>query len=640
MNSGKSVKLFKEICKTWAPPPKLTGSEWADTYRKLSPEASSSPGQWKTEDYQKDVLDAATDPEVEKVILMWSSQVGKTEIELNTVGYYIHQDPSPIMVVLPTKDPLAKDWSRDRLAPMIRDTEVLAKKVSDPKARDGDNSTLHKKFPGGLIVITGANVAADLASRPMRILLCDEVDRFPSSAGTEGDPIALAEKRQQTFWNYKRIYVSTPTIEGDDEKEKGDEKIIGSRIAVEYNKGTRELWKKQCPHCGEYVFINHEGMKFKEDKDSLGNCTISDIKFECPICLSQYDERTWKAQKGKWIAESPHIRGTRSFHLNAFYSPWYSWDKIIKEWVEAKKDPKQLQVVTNTLFGLPYKDKRNLDDEDKLLSRKEHYGAELPEGALLLTCGVDTQDTRLEYEIVGWGKDKESWGIEFGVIPGKPDNPATWNMLDDRLDKIYRFADGKGLKIACTCVDSGGHYTTDVYRYCKKNAHRRIFAIKGQGGPGIPLIHKVTQNNSEKCLLIMLGVDEGKTSIISSLKEKEPGANYMHFPHDVIDYETGEIINSRGYGTQYFKGLLSERPVVKKSGGVLKYVWEKVNTHARNEALDTRNYAQAAKEILKPDFEVLENRLKNTSPDGKTTSITAKNKPKKRTGCVKKSEDF
>lgn len=618
MTSNKTLKLFQKVCKALSPPPTLMGADWADTYRKLSPEASSSPGQWKTVDFQRDVMNAITDPEIEKVVLMWSSQVGKTEIELNTTGYYIHQDPSPIMVVLPTKDPLAKDWSRDRLAPMIRDTEVLAERVSDPKARDGENSTLHKKFPGGLIVITGANVAADLASRPIRILLCDEVDRFPLSAGTEGDPIALAEKRQQTFWNYKRVYVSTPTIEG------------ASRIEEDYNKGTRERWKKECPHCGEYAFLNIYGMKFEYNKDEQGNYTVWDVTFECPACMEKFDEITWKQQPGEWIADSPHVKGVRSFHLNAFYSPWYKWEKIIKEWLEAKKDPKKLQVVMNTLFGLPWKEKLDVDDEEKLLARRETYPADLPEGVLVLTCGVDTQDDRLEYEIVGWGKDKESWGIEKGFLLGKPDDPTTWQMLDDIISRVFYFVDGKGIKVACVCVDSGGHFTTEVYKFTKKNEHRRFVSIKGQGGPGIPLIHKISRNNKVNAMLVILGVDEGKTNIISALKVKEPWPRYCHFPDD----------ESRGYDRNYFSGLLSERQVIVKKNGVSRYTWKKVGEHTRNEAFDTRNYAQAALELLKPNFEMLEKRLREQQISTMNKTVIQQKRMTKRAGCVKKGIDI
>lgn len=591
----------------------------------LSSEDSAEPGMFTLDraPYQVEMMDALNDPEVHTTVLMTSAQIGKTTIEKIFIGYHIDQDPGPMMLVLPNKDPLAKDWSRDRLAPMIRDCPSLASKVGDPKLRDGDNSTYHKKFPGGIIVITGANNPTDLRSRPMRLLIFDEVDGFKDTA--EGDPIALATKRQMTFKrNHKAILVSTPTLEG------------ASRIETEYLKGTQEKWHLACPRCGEYAFINFYGTKFEHKWVTDKIAEVWDVKFKCPSCFHSFDEHAWKRQPGKWVAKNPHVRGIRSFHLNAFYSPWYGWEAIIKEWLEAKNDPQKLQVVVNTLFGLPWKYNLNADDIEKLLTRREQYSADLPEGVLLLTCGVDVQNDRLEYEVVGWGKGKESWGIEYDMILGDPDDPETWDMLDTRLDRIYSFKNGKGLKIACTCVDSGGAHTTAVYKYCIKNVHKRIFAIKGLGGPGYPLIHKLSRNNKMNALVIILGVDEGKTTIMSSLTEKKAGPKYMHFPEDDVDMETGEITRYRGYDREYFQGLTAEQQVLKKTRGGAKYTWEKVSEHARNEPFDLRNYAQAAMEILKPDFESLEKRLESDEGRSKKTAAEEKNKPRRRRGCVNK----
>jgi len=615
MIERKTISLFRKIAKIWAPPPKLTVSQWADKYRRLSPESSAEPGQWNTDraPYQREIMDAVTDPNVEEIVVMTSSQVGKTEILLNIIGYYIHQDPSSIMVVVPNKDPVAKDWSRDRLAPMIRDTEVLAERVSDPKARDGANSTLHKQFPGGYIVIAGANAPSDLASRPVRVLLCDEVDRFPASAGSEGDPIALAEKRTVTFWNRKKVKVSTPTIKGQ------------SRIEEDYERGTMEEWRVECPHCGEYVYLNFYGMKFQHRWVSDSNVEVWDVKFQCPACLEKFDEQTWKAQPGQYVAQRPEVKGIRSFHLNAFYSPWYTWDKIIKEWLEAKHDPEKLKVVVNTLFGESWEEKGEIEKEDFLLERRETYPAELPDGVLLLTAAVDVQDDRLEYEIVGWGKGEQSWGIEYGIILGKPDQQSTWDSLDGKLSQVWHFQDGKGLIVACTAVDSGGHYTEEVYKYCKRNEHRRIFAVKGMGGPGIPFIHKVSRTEKERAVLIILGVDAGKTTIMSRLKMREIGDGYCHFPDD----------ESRGYDRDYFKGLISERKVIKKHKGVKRVYWETVSEHVRNEPLDLRNYAMAAMRVLNPNFEMLEQRLKESSGASKPMQ---QSHPRRRAGCIKRSD--
>ena len=206
----KTVRLFKRIATVLSPPPELTVSQWADEYRRLSPEASAEPGRWNTDraPYQREIMDAINDARCEEVIIMSSAQVGKTELILNIIGYYIDYDPSPILVLQPTRD-MAETFSKDRLAPMLRDTPALKGKVKDARSRDSGNTILHKTFPGGHITMVGANSAAGLASRPIKIVLMDEVDRYPASAGTEGDPIKLAEKRTTTFWNRKNCLLYT-----------------------------------------------------------------------------------------------------------------------------------------------------------------------------------------------------------------------------------------------------------------------------------------------------------------------------------------------------------------------------------------------------------------------------------------------
>ena len=437
-----TVNIFKNIRKSMSPPPKLKVSDWSDAHRKLSSETSAEPGRWKTDraPYQRDIMNAINDPEIEKIVVMSSSQIGKTEIELSILGYYIDNDPGPVLFIQPTIE-MAQSFSKERLAPMIRDTDVIRNKISDVKTRDTNNTILMKVFSGGFLALGGANSPAGLASRPIRILLADEIDRYPVSAGSEGDPLSLAERRTTTFWNKKKIYVSTPTIKDV------------SRIEFEYEKGTREKWCIECPHCGDYQYINMHGIKFEYSKDGKGNYKVWDVVFQCPACLEKYNEQTWKSQVGKWISYNPDVEKVRSFHLNAFVSPWCTWESIIKEWLESKGDPEKLKVVVNTLFGIPFEVKGEIDNEEELMNRREYYDSDLPSGVLILTAGVDVQDDRFEYEIVGWGKGEESWGIEKGMILGKPDDPKTWDMLSDKLNQIYKFNDGIGIMVACTCID-------------------------------------------------------------------------------------------------------------------------------------------------------------------------------------------
>ncbi len=606
--------------KAVAPPPKLTISEWADKFRKLSPETSAEPGQWRTEraPYQRDIMDCITDPKVEKVVIMSSSQVGKSEILNNTIGYYIDVDPGPLLLVQPTIE-IAQDYSKRRVAPMINATEVLAEKVADSKTRDINNTILMKVFPGGFLAMGGANSPAGLASRPIRVLLCDEVDRYPDSAGNEGDPISLAEKRTATFWNRKKVFVSTPTIKG------------ASRIEQEYELGTQEKWCVKCPGCGKYHFIALRDIQFdydKNEKDKKIIYTVNNVKWRCPDCLNQYDEQTMKKQPAKWIADNPKAieNRIRSFRLNAFVSPWASWKNIIQEFLESKDDPERFKVFVNTILGEPWEERGEIEDEEVLLERREEYEAELPEGVLLLTMAVDTQDDRLEYEVVGWGHGEESWGIEKGIIWGKPDDEETWKMLDDKLEKVWHFKDGTGLIVACTCVDSGGHFTDEVYKYCGPRIQQRVFPVKGQGGDGIPLVHKISRNNKYKLPLIMLGVDSGKTTVMQRLKIKQPGSKYLHFP----------LGDDRGYDRSYFKGLISEKKVPRKYKGQIVTVWENIKNE-RNEPLDLRVYNLAALRLLKPNFEALEKRLKEAGSENQPASTKQKQPNKKRYGCVKKS---
>jgi len=248
-----------EAAKTWwpvfAPPPRLTVSQWADQHRKLSPEASAEPGQWDTSraEFQRGIMDAVSDPLIEEVVVMKSAQVGWTEIINNIAGYFIDQDPAPIMVMQPTLE-MAEGWSTDRLAPMVRDSPRLAAKIADAKSRDSGNKLLQKRFPGGQLVIVGANSPASLASRPMRVILADEVDRYPASAGVEGDPLTLAYKRTNNFWNRRKLAGSTPTIAGS------------SRIEAKFDESDKRFFFVPCPHCDEHQVLKWEQVRWEKTK--------------------------------------------------------------------------------------------------------------------------------------------------------------------------------------------------------------------------------------------------------------------------------------------------------------------------------------------------------------------------------------
>lgn len=637
---NNTANLFKKLNKTWEIPPKMLVSEWADSYRYLSAESAAEAGRWRTSraEYQREMMNAVSDPRVRKVVLHTSAQIGKSEILNNVLGYYMDYDPAPIMLLQPT-EAVMESYSKDRIAPMIRDTPVLKEKIVEAKSRESGNTINYKKFVGGYLVMVGANTPSQLASRPIRILLADEVDRYPVSAGAEGDPLKLAEIRQTTFWNAKTVISSTPTIKG------------ASKIDAEYEMSSQEELYIACPHCKEYQPLKWAHLKFKHFKDLERNNTgnvFELIGYECKHCGAVDNEIRWKKQPIKWVAHNPSVKHIRGFHLNALISPWKSWESIVDEFLTAKKQGREaLKVFINTRLGESFEEESEIDFNDLLSKRRQYYNCNIPKDVLALTCGVDTQDNRLEYEIVGWGVGRTSWGIKYGIILGDPAHQETWDKLSEVLFADYEREDGLRMNIMSTCVDSGGHKTEQVYTYCRDNFLRNVYAIKGVGGSGIPFV-KIPKNvNDAGVFLFNVGVDVGKDTLFSRLKTAyETEAGFCHFP----------IESDKGYDEEYFRGLTAEHKITKYTKGVARIIWEKRSDRARNEPLDLRNYATAALEIkcVGLPYDLLEHLAKLNSeyedsasvpkaiaqpqrqaPPSITTSQNQQNSPKKRSGGIR-----
>ena len=625
-------RTFSRAFANYTPPADLTVSEWAAEHRVLSRESSAEAGPWRNErtPYMVEPMNAFSDPRVREISVVAMSQVGKSEVELNIIGYIIDQDPGSVLYIQPNLDD-AKKFSRLRIAPMIRDCDTLRTKVSEVRSRDAGNTVLQKTFPGGMLTMVGSQSPSALASTPARYVLGDEVDRWALSAGSEGDPWALAAARTTTFYNAKMVAVSTPTIKGY------------SRIEKLFLDGTQERWCSQCPSCGEWHNITFDDIKFDFDTTGSGwrkSYTLHSVHWCCPSCGCLHTEAEMRAQPARWIAENPGAieRGRRSFWVNAFSSPWRSWDKIVLKFLEVKNDPEELKVFYNTVLGELWEDRGDLEDEDTMLARREDYGTaedgtpvELPDGVLVLTCGVDTQDDRLEYEVVGHGHYGETWGIKKGIIMGDPNYDDPWERLDEVVSHVYKFQNGRGLTVSMTCVDSGGHKTQSVYMQTRARLQRRIFAIKGQGGDGIPYTKPPSKvkivvggKTVGQTWLYSIGVDAGKAAIMAALKVQEAGPKYCHFPRD----------NDRGYDINFFNGLLSEKLVMKNERGRTRWVWEKLKGHERNEALDCRNYALAAFRILDPDLDAVERRLRGLDSPEKQPEVQ---QPKPRRSKVKRS---
>lgn len=602
----RTIDLFHEIfSKALAPIPRTTVSEWADRHRMI-PQGSANAGHWRTDQapYQKEVMNAFTDPCIHEIAAMWAAQGGKSEIMNNVIARFSHVDPCPIMMIQPTLMD-GEDYSKRRISPMIRATPILQEIFTPPKARDTNNTILSKFFPGGSLSIAGANSPSALASKPIRILLCDEIDRYPDSAGGEGDPISLAEKRTTTYWNWIVAKFSTPTNKGD------------SRIEDEYALGTKEEWQHQCPNCKEFHLLDHINMKCDYaqhiDKKKQKHIDVKSVVWVCPDCGFSFDEQTMKRQPQNYVPQNPKAReeGRRSFHVNGFAFPWIGWRTIMREWLEAQDDPEKEKVVYNTRFGLPYETRGVFKSERIFLDRREPYGAELPDGVMVLTAAVDTQDNRLEFEICGWGMGEERYGILKGIILGVPDTKAPWEKLDEILDKEYKFKNGRRLQVIRTFIDSGGHYTDEVYKYCFMHRFQQRYAVKGSSIPGEPLLAKLSKKQmlNSSIPLIIIGTDTGKEAIMSRLSIDVKGPKYMHFPLDSKEAgknQIEEVVYNRGYDEIYFRGLISEKKVARKKAGRIVWGWENIAKDKRNEPLDLAVYNLANIRSCQVDWEQLQ----------------------------------
>ena len=561
------------------PPPKLTISEWADRERRLDAQSSAEPGRWHTSraEYQRGMMDACCDPKNVEVVIMSAAQLGKSEALLNIIGYHIDNDPSPILMLQPSLD-MAQSFSKDRVSGgLLSSTPCLKNKVRSPRARDSGNTTLHKIFPGGSITLVGANSPSGLASRPIRLVLCDEVDRYPTSAGSEGDPIQLARKRASTFWNRRIVMVSTPTNKG------------ASRIETAFENSDQQRYYVPCQHCQHEQILKWSNVKWVDENPDTA-------KYECEECgvLWTDADRRKSVKEGKWVATAP-FNGVAGFAISALYSPWTPLAEGVRDFLLVKKNPEQLKVWTNTYLGESWEDQGEAIDEYNLIERRESFMEKIPEEVLFLTAGVDVQDDRLEISIIGWGRDDESWVVDHHVMYGDPSTPHLWTSLDSRLFTTYPSHNGTDLPIRATAIDSGGHYTNSVYSYAKKHAGRRVFAIKGVGGEGRAIVSRPSKNNIGKCLLFPVGVDTAKDLLFARLRIAEEGAGYIHFS-DVLNEE-------------YFRQLTAEKIVTRYHKGFKKRVFHK--TRPRNEALDCFVYAIAAYAILGINVNALADKRSN-----------------------------
>ena len=563
--------VWKQTSKQFKPPQKLKVSEWADQYRVLTSDSSAESGKWRTSraEYQRGIMDAVVEREVERVVIMSSSQVGKTEIINNILGYYISQDPSPILIIQPTLE-MSRTWSKDRLNPMITSAPVLKTKVREARTKDSENTILHKRFDGGHLSIVGANSASGLASRPIRILLCDEIDRYPFSAGVEGDSIQLATARTKTFWNRKIVMCSTPTIDGE------------SRIQSAFQTSDKRYYYVPCPECNHYQTLKWANVAWDKDKPE----TAYYICEEC-ACVIQEKSKLKMIRDGEWRSTETFNR-TAGFYVNELYSVWSTWAEMAINFLECKKHPEMLKAFINTSLGEVFKIESQEIPSESLMARRENFDFNsVPDEVLLITAGVDVQQDRIETQVIGWSLEG-TYVLDYKIHYGDTSTKQVWNDLDVYLTTRFKRESKKALPISCTTIDSG-YNTQSVYNFVKNKVGRRIFAVKGVSTAGKPIASRPSISGTQRIKLFSAGVDTAKETIFNWLQIDEPAVGYIHFASHLDE--------------EYFKQLTAEQRSVKFVKGKKQVVW--IQKRKRNESLDTFVYNLVAYHILQPNMEKL-----------------------------------
>jgi phage terminase large subunit GpA-like protein len=572
------------------------------------------------------ILDEFSNPDTETISVRAPRQIVKTTVILIEIGRSIHVDPCPMLLIEPTLD-LAERVSKRRISPMFRDVACLSDIIGRTRSRDGDNTILNKTFRGGSLTIAGSNSTTGLISEPRKKIFYDEVDYYPPTIGQHGDPIATSLECTITFWDRKICYMSRPSVKGI------------SRIDACIEASDERYFYVPCHACKQAQKLEFEQIKWQ-------NHDPSTAVYVCKFCGQAWNdaqriENMLNAESlgGGWRGERA-FDGHAGFSLNGIYHIWRPLSRFVKNFLEANEKKKQgnrqpLNDWKNDEFGESWEEDAEELPAKPLLERREPYGPErLPWRILYLTAGVDVQDDRLEVEVLGWraasrGENPESWGIEDLVFyfPKTETDPAskmpatvkaTWDELDALKNKVYLTQDGRELRIGAMCIDSGGHRTDEIYRFCNTRVGRHIYAVKGADGTRPIWPRRASKSKTLKLkgsLVWIVGVDTAKDAVYNSLRVPAEGPGYAHFPES--------------YALEFFEQLTAEKVRVKFRNGRPYRYWFKP-AGVRNEALDRRVYALAALNSRPVPWEILaRSGPKEPPPDTETnSSIPVGNIPK------------
>lgn len=567
------------------PEPRFTVSEWADQHRYLSPVAAAEPGPWRTAKtpYLREIQDAlsAYSP-VQKVVVKKGAQLGFTEAGNNWIGYIIDAAPGPTLMVQPTDD-MVKRNSKMRIDTMVEATPRLREKIAPARSRDSNNTINSKSFPGGILVMAGANSASGLRSMPARNLFLDEVDAYPHDLDGEGSPIDLAIARTRTFGRKKIYIVSTPTVQG------------ASVIDLEFDGTDQRHFFVPCPHCGGMQTLKFERLKWQEGKPDT-------VRYVCEHCEEGIENRH-KARmlaEGEWIATKPENANpeTVGYFINALYSPFpgYTWTHVARDYEDAIGDTPKMKAFVNTVIGESYKEEGDAPPHENLYNRRELYPINQPPSEVaFITAGVDVQKDRIELEIVGWCEGKRTYSVDFRVLIGDTAQRAVWDELAKVVEERWTREDGAELPLRLMAVDSQ-YNTSHVYQFCRRFDASRVIPIRGSESLNVIVSaprQVDTARSGKKIGSIkqwQVGISVIKSELYGWLRQEKaedgtPPPGYCHFPQ---------------YDHRYFRGLTAEElTFVVDRRGFRKYEW--VKKYERNEPLDCRVYARAAAAVVGMD---------------------------------------
>lgn len=573
---------------TWEMPQKLTVSEWANKYRVLDPLTSAEPGLWRTDrtPYMREVMDSFKNPTIEKIILNTSTQIAKTECILNCLGYTIDQDPGPTLLVLPTESD-AENMSNDRIQPMIDNSEAIN---SHKTMFKNDIVTLHMTFDRMILYLASAQSASGLASKPIKNLFMDEINKYPLFTGREASPIDLAIERTRTFWNRKIIMSSTPT-----NKE--------GLISKEYALSDRRKYYVPCPGCGEFQILLFPNIKWPDEESAK----IKNLKlawYECPHCklkindldkIKMIGQGVWVpdgciVQKSGVIEGSAPVNSQRGYWINALYSPWLTFSEIASKFLDSKDDPEKLMNFVNSWLAEEWEEKVQGADEGKIKNSIAKYPeGVVPEGAIILTAGVDVQKDHFYFVIRAWGASWRSWLIMAKQV-------ETWADIALYLlsDTTFYYSENLSLppfQISLVNIDSG-YNTDEVYEICRQ--YRGVARpTKGQDRiPGAAFKHKNLEVYPSTgrpipggLILWHIDTDQYKTRLYRWINSDAEGRIWkLH----------------QGVSEIYLKQMTSEKKVIQRDKmGHTKEVWTVTSKGVPNHYLDAEVYATAAAEMLR-----------------------------------------